>query len=139
MLDPRIVGIARRWNAVFPTNIIFEFILSPIREVERRICHDKVRFQGLMQVVEESISVIRSEVSINTTDSHIHFSHFPSISIGLLSVNRNIVSVTAMCLNEFCTLYEHTARTTAWIYVPADFDTIEKAFSRAKTTEKGIK
>ena len=25
------------------------------------------------------------------------------------------------------------------IYVPADFDTIEKAFSRAKTTEKGIK
>ena len=134
MLDPRIVGIARRWNAVFPTNIIFEFILSPIREVERRICHDKVRFQGLMQVVEESISVIRSEVSINTTDSHIHFSHFPSISIGLLSVNRNIASVTAMCLNEFCTLYEHTARTTAWIVNTTVFKRIENGDYRLNDT-----
>lgn len=26
-----------------------------------------------------------------------------------------------------------------WIYVPTDFDTIEKALSRAKAAEKGVK
>ena len=31
------------------------------------------------------------------------------------------------------------AGSTAWVYVPADFDTIEKALSGAKAAEKGLK
>ena len=68
-----------------------------------------------MQVVEERVSVILSEIRINTTDSHIHLSHFPSVGIGLLSVNRDIAPVSAVSLNEFRTLHKHTARTAARI------------------------
>ena len=34
---------------------------------------------------------------------------------------------------------EESAAATAGVYVPTDFDTIEKAFSGVKTAEKGIK
>ena len=55
MLYPRIVRISGRRYTVFPTNIVFELILSPVGEIERRICHNKVGFQRLVQVVEKCI------------------------------------------------------------------------------------
>ena len=113
MLNPRIVGIAGRRCSVFPTNIFLELFLSPVGKIERRICHNKICFQCFMQVIEECICLICTEVCINATNSHIHFSHFPSISIGLLTVNSDFSTLTAVCLNELRTLYEHTARTTA--------------------------
>ena len=119
MLYPRIVSISGRRQTISPTNIIFELFLPAVGEVERRICHDKIGFQRLVQVVEERVSVILSEVRINATNSHIHLSHFPCVSIRLLSVNRDIASVAAVSLNEFCTLYEHTARTAARIVYSA--------------------
>ena len=119
MLDPRIVSISGRRQTISPTNIIFELILPPVGEVERRICHNKVGFQGLVQIVEKCISVILSEICINTTDSHIHLSHFPCIGIGFLPVNRDIAPVSAVSLNKFRPLYEHTARTAARIIYTA--------------------
>ena len=44
-----------------------------------------------------------------------------------------------MCFHELDGLNEHTTGTTTRVYVPTDFDTIEKAFSGVKTAEKGIK
>ncbi|MGI6275948.1 MAG: hypothetical protein ACOYJ5_10370, partial [Acutalibacteraceae bacterium] len=38
--------------------------------------------------------------------------------------------------NYFCTLYQTRYD---YFYVPTDFDTIEKALSGAKATEKGLK
>ena len=39
----------------------------------------------------------------------------------------------------FCDLPQKHSRFAGRIYVPTDFDTIEKAFSGVKTAEKGIK
>lgn len=36
-------------------------------------------------------------------------------------------------------LHKHTTTATRRVYVPTDFDTIEKAFSGAKAAEKGLK
>ena len=48
MLNPRIVGIAGRRCAVLPTDIVFELFLSPVGKIERRICHNEIRFQRFM-------------------------------------------------------------------------------------------
>ena len=40
---------------------------------------------------------------------------------------------------KIITIDKVMARIIGWIYVPTDFDTIEKAFSGVKTAEKGIK
>ena len=122
MLNPRIVGIASRRCAVLPTDIVFEFFLSPVREVERRICHNKICFQSLMQIIEKCICLIRAEIGVNTSNSHIHFCHFPSVSVGLLTVNSDFATLTAVSLNELCTLYEHAARTAARVIYTAVFE-----------------
>jgi hypothetical protein len=36
-------------------------------------------------------------------------------------------------------LNKHTTTTASWVYVPTDFDTKEKALSRANAAEKGLK
>ena len=61
----------------------------------------------------------------NTTNSHIHFCHFPSVRIGFLPIDRNAVTVTAMSLQELDRLNEHTTRTTAKVYVRTVFDTMQ--------------
>ena len=115
VLYPRIVGITGRRNAILPADIINELFLIPRMIVEGRIRKDKVCFQCGVQIVGKGVRLIGSEIRINTTDSHIHFSHFPCIRISLLTVNCNGTSLTGMCLNELCTLHEHTAAPAAAI------------------------
>lgn len=44
-----------------------------------------------------------------------------------------------MSLYKLYRLYKHTSGSAAGVNVPADFDTIKKAFSRVETAERGIK
>lgn len=49
------------------------------------------------------------------------------------------VKVAVCVLSKIVVVHEVITRVVGWVNVPADFDTIEKAFSGVKTAEKGIK
>ena len=119
MLKPGKVGIARRWNTIFPTHIFQEFLLIPRMIVEGRIRKNKVRFQGRVQIVRKGICLIRTKVSIDATNRHIHLRHLPCVGVCLLAVNGNGSTLTGVSLNKFCTLYEHTTAATAAIVYTA--------------------
>lgn len=85
------------------------------------------------------VGLMFAKISVNATDSHVHLSHLPSVSLRLLPINSDCASATAVRLNEFRTLYEHAARTTTRIYENAVFDTKRKSLLRHISTEKGLK
>ena len=62
-----------------------------------------------MEIFREGVSRMGTEVGIDTTNSHVHLSHFPRIWVCFLTINRDIATFARMSLNEFSALYEHTA------------------------------
>ena len=91
-----------------------------------------------MKVIEESVRLIRTEVCINATDRHIHFCHFPSVGIGLLTVNRNASTVSAMSLKEFHALYEHTPRATTRVIYTAVIERFQNCNDSLNDTGRRI-
>ena len=89
-----------------------------------------------MAIIEEGIRVVAAKVGFDATYGKVHLRHLPCGRVRVLSKHRNVVDVTAVVFNKLRTLYEHTAGSAAGIYVPADFDTIENAFSGAKPPKK---
>ena len=138
MLYPRIVRISGRRYTVFPTNIIFELVLPPVGEVERRICHYKVRFQRFMQIIEECICLILSQISPNSMNRHVDFCHFPCVSIRFLTTNRYTVSFSAVRFNKICRLHKHTATTTTWIIDTTIFKRLQNSNDCFNYTFGGI-
>ena len=70
----------------------------------------------------------------------------PSVAVGIFEQSVAVLvhlpgffAVFLLALRKIIPIDEIIAGVVGRVYVPADFDTIEKAFSRAKTTEKGIK
>ena len=92
-----------------------------------------------MQILREGGGVLLTKVVGDATDSQIHLAQTPSLLYALLPDDRDIFAVSVVAFHEFMGLHKHTTRTAAGVYVPTDFDTIEKAFSGVKTAEKGIK
>ena len=113
VLNPCVVGITGRRCSVLPANIVLQFILSPVGQIERRVCHNEIRTKIGMKVIKECVSLIRAEVCINATNRHIHLCHLPSIRIGFLTINRNTLTIAAVCLNELHALHKHTAGAAA--------------------------
>ena len=89
-----------------------------------------------MAIVKESICIIATKICIDATDGKVHLCHFPSSWIRVLSVHGNIVNISTVILNKFCTLDEHTARTAAGIYQDAIFDTKKKALSGVEVPKR---
>ena len=113
MLNPRVVGVTGGGRTKLPTHIVLQLFLSPVGEVERRICHNKICFERRVEVIKESVCLIRPEVGVDTTDRHIHLCHLPSIGVALLTINRDFTTIAAVRLYKLCTLNEHTAGATA--------------------------
>ena len=113
VLNPCVVGITGRRRSVLPANIILQFVLSPVRQIKRRVCHNEIRTKIGMKVIKERISLIRTEVCINATNRHIHLRHFPGIRIGFLTINGNALTIAAVCLDELHALHKHTAGAAA--------------------------
>ena len=87
MLNPCVVGITCRRQTVFPTLVFFQFFLSPRMIIEWGISENKVCFQCRMQVTCKCIRIVWSQISINTSDCHIHFRHLPSIRVCFLPIH----------------------------------------------------
>ena len=119
VLNPCVVGIARRRDTVLPAHIIKQLFLIPRMIIERRIRKDKISLQSRMQVVCKGICLIGAKVGIYTAYSHIHLCHLPGVGVCLLSVNGDCATFAGMRLNEFCALHEHTAGTAAAVIYTA--------------------
>lgn len=115
VFDPCEVRVACRREAVLPARVFLQLFLAPVLEVEGRVRHDEVEAFVGVQVMEERVFVVFAEVCVDTADGHIHFSHFPGVGIGFLSVNAYIVAVATVVLNKLDALHEHAAGTAAGV------------------------
>ena len=84
VLKPSKVCISCRWRAIFPPHIVRQFVRAPVREIERRVCHDEIRAQGRVAVIEEGIGVEFAEVGINAANGKVHLRHLPCGRVGIL-------------------------------------------------------
>ena len=115
MLNPRKVGIAIGRCTVFPTHIIRQLIRPPIAQIERRIGHHEIGLQSRMAIIEKGIRIISPEIGLDTANRQVHLRHFPCRRIGILTINRYIIDISRVTLDELCRLYKHTTRTAARI------------------------
>ncbi len=127
MLNPCIIGIISRREAVLPARVFLQLFLAPVLEVEGRVRHDEVEAFVGVQVVEERVFVMFAEVRVNAADGHIHFRHFPGVGVGLLAVNAYVVAVAAVVLDKLDALHEHAAGTAARVIDAFAFARFEDA------------
>ena len=127
VFNPGEVGVACRREPVLPARVVLQLFLSPVLEVERRVRHDKIESLGGVQVLEECVFVMFAEVRIDAADGHIHLRHFPSVGVGFLSVNADVVTVAAVVLDKLDALHEHAAGTTAGVVNAFAFARLEDA------------
>ena len=113
VLKPCKVCVACRRHTILPANIIFELLCAPVRQVERGIRHDIVCPHGRVLVVKECIRRILAKVGFNATDGKVHLCQLPCGRVGILTINRDIVDISAMVLYKFCRLNKHTAAAAA--------------------------
>ena len=102
-------------------------------------------------VGQQGISQSHRHVAINITDVvqiQVHQCHFEGGSHQLIAVEGFVFQellvlpaegVVAGIGEKFLGRQEEAAAAAAGVYVPTEFDTIEKAFFGVKTVEKGIK
>ena len=114
--NPSIVGVAlRRCIVVCPTRVILQVIIIPTFQVERRIGHDIVEIQSLMQVVGESGIAFRTQIMTDATQSEVHLCQTIGGSLLLLSIDIDTTDVTLLGSYQISTLNEHTTRATTRI------------------------
>ena len=72
-----------------------------------------------MDIIKERIFICRSKIRIDTPDGKVHHRHFPGSRIAFLAINRQIVNVALVTLDELGRLHEHPATSTARVvYAP---------------------
>lgn len=116
VLDPREVGIALRRGAVLPAHVVLKFLPSPVLQVEGRVREDEIEFLGLVQVLEERVGIMITQIRVDATDREVHSRHLPCGRIALLTVHGDVVDVALMAFDEVRGLHEHAAAATARIY-----------------------
>ena len=66
-----------------------------------------------MLVIKECVCCILAKVGFNATDGKVHLCQLPCGRVGILSINRDIVDISAMVLYKFCRLNKHTTTAAA--------------------------
>ena len=79
-----------------------------------------------LQVYDEGILRIPSQIFLDAADGHIDFRHFPSIRIRFLPEDGDIIIAPAVRFDEFHGLHKHSHGSTARISKVSVFDTIER-------------
>ena len=91
------------------TLITFERLVFP--DIEQEV----VVFIGEKGEEEKGIRIILSEIGLDTANRQVHLRHFPCRRIGILTIDRYIIDISGVALDELCRLYKHTTRTAARI------------------------
>ena len=115
VLNPRKVGVAVRRGSVLPAHVVGEFVSAPVAEVEGRIGQYEVGLERRVAVVEEGVGVVLPQVGLDAPDGEVHLRHLPRRGVRILAVNRDVVDVARVALDEARRLHEHPARTAAGV------------------------
>ena len=68
-----------------------------------------------MAVVEEGVGVVLPQVGLDAPDGEVHLRHLPRRGVRILAVDRDVVDVAGVALDEARRLHEHPARTAAGV------------------------
>src|SRR5439155_17041207 len=97
VLNPGKVGTCTRRNAVLPSAIFAKPLTAPIADIEGWIGKKEICFQLLMEVVMKGISRMRSNVTVNTSNSQIHLTEPPCGRIKFLTIDGEIFFPATIC------------------------------------------
>ena len=113
VLQPAVVGIARRWRAVHPARIIQQPLAAPVADVEGRVGQHVVGLQVRVLVAVEGIGRLLAQVAVHAADGQVHRHQPPGGRVGLLPVDGDVAELAAVALDELLALHEHAARAAA--------------------------
>lgn len=108
VLHPCEVGVPSR-HSVHPTGIVLELVRTPFVLVERRIGHDEVRTEVLVEVPPERVVVMRAEIRGDPADGKVHLGELEGGESILLTVDGDVGLVAVMSLDELHRLDEHSS------------------------------
>ena len=100
MLNPGVVGVAQRRDAVLPALVVAQQVPRPIRNVERRIREDEVGLEVLVLVVEERVGSRLAHVGLDAADGEVHVSQLPVGRVGLLAEDGAVADTALVFLDE---------------------------------------
>ena len=114
--NPCVVGVAfRRCAIVNPTGIVGQVGIIPALQVKRRVGHDVVEIQALVQVVGKGRVIGFTQVVADTAQRKVHLGQTVRCAVLLLTVNVDAADIAALRLHQLCALYKHPTRTTTGI------------------------
>ena len=116
VLDPGVVGVAGRRNAVLPASVCAQQLTGPIAVVKGGIGDYVIGFQVLMAVVQKRAFVIPEHLrTVNTPDRQIHPGQTPGGLVAFLPVNGNVVYPSLMVGHKLFRLHKHAAGAAAGV------------------------
>ena len=109
VLDPGVVGVVHRRDAVFPAGVFPKAFAAPVAHVEGRIGEDEIGAQVFVQVVVKTVRMLTAKVSVQSSDGQVHHGQPPGGGVGLLAVDGDVAQAAAVLLNKALALDEHPA------------------------------
>ncbi len=113
VLDPAEVGVALRWQAVFPPHVVV--LAEPVADVEGKVGEDVVGLEVGVEVVAEGVSGVFPEIALDAADGEIHEGELPGGRVRFLAVDGDIAELAAVGLDEFLALHEEAAGAIAGV------------------------
>ena len=115
VLDPGVVGVADRRDAVLPALVFAQAVAAPVADVEGRIGEDVVGPEIGVQVAVEGVGVFRAEIGFDAANGEVHLGEPPGGGVALLTEDGDVVSLAAVGFDELLRLDEHAARAAAGV------------------------
>ncbi len=115
MLNPRVIGVADGRRAEAPADVVLEELAGPVGDVERRVGENVVDLEVRVEVAQERVGGLRTEIRLDRADGEVHVRQTPRGGIGLLTEDGDVGGVAPVCLDEPLGLDEHAARAAAGV------------------------
>ena len=108
VLDPGVVGVGRRWDAVPPARVLD--VAAPGLDVEWRVGEDVVHLQVGMLVAGEGVAPAGAEaLVVDAVDGEVHLRHPPGLLDRLLAEDGDVLGIAVVLVDEPLGLDEHAA------------------------------
>ena len=113
VLYPGVVGVARRWRAESPANIVLKQMTRPVRVIEERVRENVVGLKVRVEIAQEGVGGLQAQVGFNATDCEVHVSEAPGRRVRLLTEDRDAGLLPAVSFDKALGLHEHARRAAA--------------------------